>query len=41
MTQNADGTLAQMTAGSTQAVVTIVHHGGIVATKRFTFKAPF
>jgi hypothetical protein len=30
-----------LTAGIAQAVTTIVHHPGIVATKRFSFPAPW
>jgi hypothetical protein len=41
MTLNADGTLAPLTPSSTQPVVTIVHHAGIVKTKRFSFPAPW
>jgi hypothetical protein len=41
VTINSDGTLAPLTAGSAQAVTTIVHHPGIVATKRFSFPAPW
>ena len=41
MTLNADGTLAPLTPGSTQAT-TFVHHGaGVRRTARFTFRAPF
>jgi hypothetical protein len=41
MVQNADGTLAPMTEGSTQATAMIVHQPGIRQTARFTMLAPF
>jgi hypothetical protein len=41
MTQNADGTLAPMTEGSTQATTMIVHQPGIRQTAKFTMLAPF
>ena len=34
---NADGTLGPLTPGSTQATTMMVHHPGIVKTKRFSF----
>ena len=41
MTQNADGTLAPITEGSTQPTTMIVHQPGIRQTARFTMLAPF
>jgi hypothetical protein len=40
MTQNSNSTLGILTPGSTQATTIVVHHAGIVRTKRYSFLAP-
>jgi hypothetical protein len=40
MTKNADGTLAPLTPGSTQAVTMVVHRAGIHMVKRYAFEMP-
>jgi hypothetical protein len=41
MKQNADGTLAPLTEGSTQPTTTVITHAGITKTLRYSFRAPF
>ena len=38
--RGADGTLAPLTAGSTQRVAQTVTHAGIVKVKRYAFEMP-
>jgi hypothetical protein len=39
-TRNADGSLGQLTPGSTQAVTMTIAHPGICRTRRFSFEMP-
>jgi hypothetical protein len=38
LTQNADGTLGPVAAGSTLPVTMIVHHAGVVRVRRYEFR---
>jgi hypothetical protein len=41
MVQNADGSLAPLTPGSTREITMVKREPGIARTERYTFKAPF
>jgi hypothetical protein len=41
MVQNADGTLAPLTLGSTREITFVKREPGIARTERFVFRAPF
>jgi hypothetical protein len=41
MMQNADGTLAPLTLGSTREITLVKREPGIARTERYTFRAPF
>ena len=41
MVQNADGTLAPLTPGSTREITFVKREPGIARTERYTFRAPF
>jgi hypothetical protein len=41
MVQNADGTLAPLTPGSTKEVMMVRREPGIARTERYAFRAPF